>query len=121
MKTYTHTREFKEMPIEINNAISRYVPYVGWLGPQLGGNVFVVEKVEDLECVPVDQDNNYISKFSAAMDICEETDSYFGLGVITNDAGGDIYFIPKAIAEISPLVMKTVEDTEEKIERMRAI
>lgn len=88
--------------INILNSIAEIVPISEMnkfhedFNNNLGGYVFLIENENDLKEIPVESTKNlyeYAGKFDAAT----KTVRYTILTNITNDAGGDIYFIPNSI------------------------
>lgn len=78
------------------------------LGEQFGGNIYIVDCIEDLEAIEGTRLGTLTEEQTAALDICTTLDkgpvgfdTYERLGeyilvcLCTNNAGGHSYFIPK--------------------------
>jgi hypothetical protein len=63
-----------------------------------GGDIFLVEKQEDLLAIPIASMDESLMEASDVFDIFKETESYFMILLITNNTGGPTFFVPKKFA-----------------------
>lgn len=87
----------------------------------LGGDIFVVETIEDLQAIEShavrggDLCIDKLSDTACVFDICEWVldGKFLEIFIATNNSGGPTYYIPREIALASPTVMQSIELTKE--------
>ena len=90
-----------------------------------GGQVFVVESIQDLHQIPtgfqpgeVDKDPGHLGLVDGFLplsstpynyDMCEVIDNYTVILLITNNAGGPVWYVPNEIARHSENIERSIE------------
>lgn len=82
-----------------------------------GGHFFIIETVEELSKVPttVEKDGAFLSaaETTAPYDVAEMVGEYIMLVLITNNSGGNSYFIPEAVWQEVPYVQDCIRITND--------
>jgi hypothetical protein len=85
--------------VDVFNKISEHVKieemykYMEDFNTWLGGHTYVVENEVDLKQIPVEINGNLYDNMGK-FDVVTKHARYYVFTNITNDAGGDIYFVP---------------------------
>lgn len=129
MKEYKTIEDLNSAPEEIQNEMQDMINSlppeeleIGLLDTILGGNVFLVETVEDLTQIKTGNwsasDERYLDVTEAVFipDVIEETPTgkYWLYVVITNNSGGSSYYIPREIFAMCENLMASSEASEGK-------
>lgn len=81
-----------------------------------GGHFYICDKPLDLEQVQTlleDEDGRYKTLFetAASFDVAEKVGDYIAVALLTNNSGGNTYFITKEVQEAIPHVVDCIELT----------
>jgi len=120
MIKYTTTNDYGKMPDDIRGYIE--VSLIGELGAfdvLLGGDVFLLESVEELSQITVDYESGGTAADTVApMDAALRMREHTFLFLATNDAGGPAYFIPNLLADHCIIVQSIIKATEGQRQKM---
>lgn len=81
---------------------------------EFGGLVYILENLEDLDKVPT-LSGAPLSEQESEFDIVEfvgKNKEFVMLFLATNNGGGATYYVPRALYETSPTLMKSIADHE---------
>jgi len=121
MIKYTTTNDYGKMPQDIREHIEEALAgQLGTFDMLLGGDVFVLEKLEELSEITVDYENGGTAADTVApIDVAERFSQHTLLLLVTNDGGGPSYFIPNLLADHCIIVQSIIKATQG--ERLRLI
>jgi len=120
MKVYTSTNDYGTMPATIREHVEKALGgALGVFDDLLGGDVFELEAIVDLEQIVVDYDNGGTAADTVApMDNAELLGDYAVLFYATNDSGGPCYFVPKWMVDNCIIVQSIIRATTSEHLRM---
>jgi len=119
MKSYNSLGDLKEAPEAIRSYYNKIyedtaIPVDESFMGALGGDVNLVTDSKDLEFIysGFDPEKNLSNSFDS-YDECAWEGDYVLIFTATNNAGGPTYWIPREIAQNSPNVLRSIEETKE--------
>lgn len=122
MKTFMHTSEIEDMPVEVWGIYKdKFDLYgkIGFLEELLGGKAFLIENVLDLSTVTLGANGETFADSIITIENVEETKNFYVLCHVTHDGGGCSYIIPRAMAEACPLLVTTIEQTYDYLKSLK--
>jgi len=121
MIVYTTTNDYGDMPSDIRDHVEEALAGVlGSFDALLGGDVFVLEQLEELNEITVDYENGGTAADTVGpVDVAVRLSEHTLLLLVTNDAGGPSYFIPNLLADHCIIVQSIIKATNG--ERLRLI
>jgi len=115
MKKFTNVTELAEGCPELLDYFKYYHDgeLVDGFANYFGGDVFVIETAEDLDKIETSTGQS-IREAPQSFDGCNEMldGTYTEFFLCTNNAGGNSYYVPKAIVDENPCVAACVKATE---------
>ena len=107
MIRYTSTNDYNRMPKEIKDHIQSLMnSEKGTFDFLFGGDVFEVETLEDLNEIKIG--DTYLASRVMELDDAGMGKDYGYFFLATNNAGGDIYFVPTNMIEASIILTETI-------------
>jgi len=121
MKVYKNFEELASGPKQVYNyflGLEDNTPHNHLFMNWYGGDIHVVESIDDLEEIKIfgivseksDLEWASLNEIAGIFEICSylPDKSYVNIFTATNDSGGPTYFIPAAIAEQCPTLLESI-------------
>lgn len=113
MKIYHTTNDYARMPLDIKAHILDLLDGAqGSFDALLGGDIYELESVAELSEIVVDPASGRTAVDTVTpMDNCQRIANYTSFFMATNDAGGNVYFVPNWIVDNSIILQSIVSAT----------